>query len=380
MNERTEKIIIIASITFLSLSAIFFLFRAVAAPAMPESPADPILNIFSSKKEQFSNNNPKLPLSNPKPITLIFGGDVMLSRQVNSQMTKYNDYSWPFLKIADYLSTADLTIINLESPFAESKNYNVPTGSFMFKVNPRAISGLTLASIDLVGLANNHILNQGEAGLKKTEEVLSEAGIKHIGGGENENAAHKAEIFTVKNKKIGFLAYAYPDDNSVAGAKRAGIANLNLKKMAADIEALKAEADIVVVIMHAGEEYTSKPNKQQIIFAHAAVDHGADLIVGHHPHWPQTWEYYQGKPIIYSLGNLIFDQMWSEETKIGLIVQLEWQDDWTEIKFVPIKIFDYGQAEILEDGPEKEALFKKLNIPADGKIELAPLTEPLPER
>jgi len=372
MNSKSGKIIIIISITILSLLAIFLLFKIAVAPANYNSPADSVFNPFSPKMKQNSDNTRELPVNEPESITLIFGGDVMLSRQVNDRMVKNKDYSWPFLKIADSLSSADLTIINLESPFAEDENYFVPTGSFLFKANPEAVSGLIKSGTDLVALANNHILNQGANGLKKTQEVLTSAGIQTIGAGENEEAARQPKIFNVKNKKIGFLAYAYPDDDSVATANRPGIATMDLENMAADIKKLRTETDIVIIIMHAGQEYTLEPNRQQVAFAHSALENGADLVIGHHPHWPQIWELYQNKPIIYSLGNLIFDQMWSEETRIGLIAELDWKNGWEEIKFIPIKIYDYGQAEILGDGPEKETLFKNLRLPENGKVELAP--------
>jgi poly-gamma-glutamate synthesis protein (capsule biosynthesis protein) len=372
MASKHEKIIIAASITLLSLTAIFLLFKIAASPAAPSFSDKITTMVPSSFLRHNAGDSPKLPETKTRPTTLLFGGDVMLSRHVNDKMEKYQDYSWPFLKIADYLNSADLTIINLESPFAEAKSYFVPTGSFMFKANPAAIAGLTISGVDLITLANNHSLNQGADGINETQKILTEAGIKAIGAGENEAAAHNPAIFTVNEKRFGFLSYAYPEDNSVAAADRTGIAGMDIDKMAEDITKLKTEADVIVILMHAGEEYTTKPNKQQIAFAHAAIDSGADLVIGHHPHWPQIWEYYQDKPIIYSLGNLIFDQMWSKETSLGLTVELSWDSGWQEIKFVPIKIRDYGQAEILEDGSEKDALFKNLGIPADGKIKSAP--------
>ena len=371
MDSKIKKIIIIISVAILSVLAIFFLFRIAVSPAAPDSISRTISDIFPSSIKRDPDNGQKLPVPEPRPITLIFGGDVMLSRHVNDKIEKNKDYSWPFIKIADFLSSADLTIINLESPFLESKDYFVPTGSFMFKANPEAIVGLTESGIDLAALANNHIMNQGAKGLAKTQEVLSGAEIRTIGAGESEETAHKPEIFTIENKRFGFLDYAYPEDNSIATSKRSGIASMDINKMGADIQDLKTKADVIIVMMHAGEEYTTKPNKQQVAFAHAAIETGADLVIGHHPHWPQTWESYQGKPIIYSLGNLIFDQMWSSETSQGLAAKLSWKNNgWEEIELIPIKIRDYGQAGIMADGPEKEALLKKLDIPADGKIKL----------
>lgn len=373
MNSRKEKIIVTAAIIAISLTAIFFLSEIAAAPSTPSFPANIIANIFSADPEQGTNNantKQKLPEIESKPVVLIFGGDVMLSRRVNDQMASNYDYAWPFINIASFLSAADLTVINLESPFLAAKNYVVPTGSFSFKANPEAVSGLVKSGVDLAALANNHMLNQGAIGIEKTKEVLSAAGIRSIGAGQNETEARAPETFTIDNRTFGFLNYAYPDDNSIATAKNPGIAGMDLEKMAVDVSELKTKTDVVIVIMHAGEEYTTTPNSQQIAFAHQAIEAGADLVIGHHPHWPQIWEEYQGKPIIYSLGNLVFDQMWSEETKVGLLAKLEWREGWQKIEFIPVSIHDYGQAEIITDEAKKAALFKKLNIPADGNLDL----------
>lgn len=363
MKNRLIRISTI-SITAICLIAIFLLSKYAL------SPIDLYFKNSSFLNPLFTNNKiiKSAPVEEARPITILFGGDIMLSRQVNEQMNKNKDYSWPFTKIAGFLRDADLTVVNLESPFIKDKDYSVPTGSFLFKANPEAIKGLEMTGIDLVSLANNHILNQGKTGLMETKEILNEANIKSIGAGKDSEEARKPEIFTIQGKKIGFLSYAYPNDNSVALKNGPGISNMDPKLMAEDVKKLKTEADIVIVTMHAGTEYTRKPNEQQKNFAHAAIDNGADAVIGHHSHWPQTWELYKNKPIIYSLGNLVFDQMWSKETTIGLIAKLSWNNSWQEIEFTPIEIRDYGQAYILEDEKEKQTLFHNLNIPINGKI------------
>lgn len=281
---------------------------------------------------------------------LIFGGDIMLSRTVNSKMEKYRNYNWPLENIATLFSEADLAIANLESPFLISNNYQVLTGSFSFKANPKSVSALSLAGFDVLSLANNHILNQGSKGLLDTYKVLSEAGIKYVGTNE-----HNLVIKESQGIKFAFLAYTYNQDSK-------SIANINDDSVKADIAAAKSQADVVIVMMHAGTEYTRKPNESQINFAHLAIDSGADLVVGHHPHWPQTTETYQGKTIVYSLGNLVFDQMWSKETKQGLVAKVYFDDkEQVNIEYIPIIIKDYGQAQIMPDGAEKDALLKEIN-------------------
>ncbi|MFA6228250.1 MAG: CapA family protein [Patescibacteria group bacterium] len=294
--------------------------------------------------------------------TLIFGGDVMLSRNVGQKMAKYQDWSWPFANIAGLLADADLTVINLESPFTIGGSHLVKTGSFSFNADPQALAGLAQAGIDVVALANNHILNQGKKGVIDTQKLLTANGIAFAGAGLNESEAGRPAIKEINGIKFGFLSYAYPNDYSVAGASTPGLAGMDISKMTTAVANLKTEADLVAVLMHAGIEYVNTPNKQQVAFAHAAIDAGADLVIGHHPHWAQTVEIYNGKPIVYSLGNLIFDQMWSLETQQGALAEIKVADKQiSSIKIIPIKIIDYGQA-ILATGTDKELTLKRMGL------------------
>ncbi|MFA4999998.1 MAG: CapA family protein [Patescibacteria group bacterium] len=366
MRQKIKNLIEIILISLISLSIIFGVFKIARAPL------GEFIESLAQRENTIRDNDARLPtvptVPEKAPVVFIFGGDVMLSRQVNSRMVKYDNYSWPLAKIANFLKTADLTIINLESPFLLTDDYYVPTGSFSFKADPQAISGLIAAGIDIVSLANNHALNQGVRGLSDTFRILSDNGIKYIGAGNNEAEARQGEIIAINDDKFGFLAYAYLNDASLAGENSSGIVNMDIEKMQADVARLKKLGAEVILNMHAGIEYVTEPNQQQIDFAHAAIDAGAAAVIGHHPHWPQTFEIYQGRPIIYSLGNLVFDQMWSEETRQGLLAKMTWRDDWEEIELIPIKIYDYGQAEIITDKAERKIILEKIGAPENGMI------------
>lgn len=324
---------------------------------------------FSSTTIIKKENTPKTNQSKNNPIevatktVLIFGGDVMLSRKVEQQMKKYQDYTWPFKKIANLLSDADITIINLESPFIYSANYFVPTGSFNFKANPQAIKGLLMAGIDLVTLANNHFGNQGIKGMTDTFKILKENNIAFVGAGNNSLEANQPTVIRKNEINFAFLNYGYPEFLYVANSSTAGIANMNLKKMEQNIKEAKQKYEVVIVIMHAGNEYTHQPNHQQQEFARKAIEAGADLVIGHHPHWVQTTEIYQGKPIIYSLGNLIFDQMWSKETQQGVLAKVIFKNnEIISLELIPIETKNYGQAEIISEVTEKQNLFSKIGL------------------
>lgn len=310
------------------------------------------------------NDGNFLPANKKEDIILLFGGDVMLSRTVNAKMSTYNNYLWPLESIASTTAQADITAFNLESPFLKGANYNVPTGSFSFKANPDSVSSLVSAGADVLSLANNHIMNMGEKGLFDTIDILQTNNIMPIGAGTNLADAHAGTIIKRNHWRIGFLAYAYPDDSSVATETRPGIANMNLEELKKDIEALQPQVDLIVVMMHAGVEYVSKPNAYQLEFAHAAIDDGADLVIGHHSHWLQSWEVYKGKPIFYSLGNLVFDQMWSPATSHGLLLRLNFKEDLSgQAEFIPISISDYGQAHIITDEGKIDNFWQLYDLP-----------------
>lgn len=309
------------------------------------------------KDSTFKTN--KLPSESPLVITkkpsenvLVFGGDIMLSRSVNGKMEQYQDYTWPLFKISPLFNEADLAIANLESPFLIKSNYQMKTDSFLFKANPLSVAALSLAGLDVLSLANNHILNAGEAGLRDTRKILDEAIISYVG-----LASSNIIIKERKGIKFAFLAFTYaPNSKAIASM-------LDISQAKTDIKKAKNQAAVVIVLMHAGTEYQRTPNQQQINFAHAAISAGADLVIGHHPHWVQTVENYQGKTIIYSLGNLVFDQMWSKETSVGLVARIYFTDQaLTRIEYIPINIKDYGQAEVMPMGADYNKLLESIRI------------------
>ena len=254
--------------------------------------------------------------------TLVAGGDVMLGRSVNTQSIKKNDFTWAFKNIASITKSATLSIVNLESPLLE--NCPQTDQGMLFCGTAKHLSGLNFAGIDLVNLANNHIYNHGQAGLKETLSLLGQNQISPVGLG---HIAYK-EVSGVKLAFLGFEAIEKIDTESLKQA----------------IFSAKTKSDLVVVSFHWGTEYRAKPNLNQVSLAHLAIDSGADLILGHHPHWVQTEEIYQGKHIFYSLGNLIFDQMWSSETRSGLLIKLNFEgQSLISIDRYPLTIYDYGQ-------------------------------------
>ncbi len=274
----------------------------------------------------------------PDPeVTLLFGGDVMLSRGINQVMLKRSDFSFPFRLIQTLTTEADIAVINLESSIS-SKGKN--QGSiYSFRADPRAVEGLVFAGIDVVTLANNHAGDYGADALTDTFKLLADAKISIVGVGENMAQARAPLIIETKGIKVAFLG-ATPIAPMWLTMKEStpAVAPLAEKTMREDIEIARAQgADIVVVLLHWGNEYETKHNEIQEILAHSFIDAGATMVIGHHPHVVQEVERYKGGLIAYSLGNFVFDQNFSEDTRRGLLLKITVQKNKiTNVKEIPI--------------------------------------------
>jgi len=259
----------------------------------------------------------------PPPVNrLVFGGDAMLSRHVAERMRATKDPALPFRKIAPFFKTADLAFLNLESPFSDKGT--PPTAGMVFKAPPEAIEGLELAGIDVVSIANNHTRDQHEYGVLYTLDWLEKHKIAAIGVGRDEAAARRGVILTANTVKFGFLAYTYDQRNGNHKDDDSRINGLDIVRLREDIAEIRKSSNVTVVSMHAGLEYAKAPHPSQQQFARAAIEAGATLVIGHHPHVVQPCEEYQTGVICYSLGNLVFDQT-APGTNDGLIVEAEFK-------------------------------------------------------
>lgn len=329
------------------------------------------LPLSLAEKEESESTNLQSLSSDPSQerqgqnvaINLVAVGDIMLSRNVGQKMVKHQDYFYPFAATASLLQKADIVFGNLESPLLAGPPVNSP--SMIFRADPECAPALARAGFNVLSLANNHIMNQGTKGLVHTLELLSENKIAAIGAGRNAAEAHQAQIIEQKGIKVAFLAYVYPG-NPEATENAAGAASMTAEQAQKDITQARKEADLVVVSMHAGSEYTRYPNETQKSFAHAVIDAGADLVIGHHPHWYQITEKYKDKYIIYSLGNFVFDQMWSEETREGMMASIYMDKEGVQgIEFLPMKIFDYSQPRFVSL-PERDRLLELMEWQGEG--------------
>ncbi len=276
--------------------------------------------------------------------TIIATGDVIPARSVNFQVVQRKDFKWPYLKIADVLKNADITFINLETPLI--LNCPITQEGMIFCGDSRNVEGLVYAGVDIASFANNHIANYGLEAIKETKELLNANGILVTG-------INGAEVIDVRGIKFAFLGF---NDIGVPVSE---------EKIKNEIADARKKADVLVVTFHWGTEYRDQPDERQKILAHSAVDAGADLIIGNHPHWIQPTEIYKDKLITYAHGNLVFDQEWSLKTKLGVVGKYTFYDmKLINTEYFPVLIENYGQPHFLE-GDEKKKVLEDMKSQSD---------------
>ncbi len=326
--------------------------------------------------------------------TILAVGDILLSRNVGAKIDQANDPTLPFQNLQELLVSADIAFGNLECPLSDSP---IPIREgLVFRCLTKYVPGLTFAGFDILSTANNHALDQGTKYVGFTRDYLFSQNILPVGTGENQDEAWTPAIISPhptlssqrrggggEEPKIAFLAVSYASHNDGGKSRNDYVARIeDIEILKSKILNLKSSDYFVVVSMHAGTEYTRNPNQEQINFAHAAIDAGADIVIGHHPHWIQPVEVIKRKApapyrtegsgtgvIFYSLGNFIFDQSWSQETKEGLVVKLNIKYQKSNIhlesaELIPV-IIENNCCPRIATEEEKERILKKINLETD---------------
>jgi poly-gamma-glutamate capsule biosynthesis protein CapA/YwtB (metallophosphatase superfamily) len=269
-------------------------------------------------------------------IRLVFGGDVIFARGVAARIAKTGQS--PLRDIAGILRSADIAFVNLESPFSDRPA--IAQAEMVFRASPEYARFLAEAGVDIVSTANNHVRDCGADGVGFTLDIMAQHKILAIGTGKSEDAAYSGAVMERGGVRFGFLAYTYDQSNGNYRDQDPRIAMLDVSRMQAGVRALRGKSDVVIVSMHAGAEYVSRPYAAQIEFARAAIDAGAQMVAGHHPHVVQSMEIYKNGLILYSLGNLVFDQR-QPGTQRGLLAEACFQGSkLTECRLIPVDIVD----------------------------------------
>ncbi len=329
-----------------SLSCVLALALVLPAGCRQQQPAAPGLTPVVS--------TPAAPAAPPPPraFDLTAVGDIMLDRGVE-RVIKQSGCARVIEEVASDLAKADITFANLESPLSTVGYHDPPNCAF--RANPEYVKVLTLAGIDLVSLANNHCTDPGREGYLQTFKHLDEAGIKYVGGARNRAQASWLRVLTANGLRVGFLAFT-DLDFPVGCPSRVP---QDLSKHRKLIAVAKNKCDLLVVSYHWGQEYWEHPCDRQKQTAHAAVEAGAALILGHHPHVLEGIEIYQGRPILYSMGNFIFDQRPGIRME-SAIFNLHYAEDegWT-IRVVPVHLPRDRMGPIYPPEAKRDAILKR---------------------
>lgn len=241
--------------------------------------------------------------------TLLFSGDVLLSNHV---LNAYANAGGIHGVLDDgyraEIAQADFFMVNQEFPFS-NRGTQAPDKQYTFRLAPEKVALFHELDIDAVTLANNHALDYGQDALLDTCQVLDDAGILHTGAGANLDEAKQAVFTELAGQKISIIGATrvIPVADWAATASHTGmLATYDPTVLLEEIRTLSETQDYVIVMVHWGIERAEKPEAYQRALAKQMIDAGADLIIGAHPHVLQGIEYYNGKPIVYSLGNFIF--------------------------------------------------------------------------
>lgn len=257
-------------------------------------------------------------------ITLLFAGDVYFSNYVLNAYDQAGGIQGVLDEgIRQEISQADIFMVNQEFPFTD-RGTAAEDKQFTFRLPPHRVSILQEMGADMVTLANNHILDFGTEGLLDSCQTLEEAGIAYIGGGENLDRARELKTLEAGGKTIGFLGTSrvYMDASWAAGPSHPGVFSTYDPAQALEsIREAKNQCDYLVVYVHWGVERETEPKEYQKTMGRQYIDAGADLVVGSHPHVLQNIEYYNGKPIVYSLGNFVFGSSIPQTALLKIVLE-----------------------------------------------------------
>ena len=280
--------------------------------------------------------------SKPRRTTLVVVGDLMLVRGVP-------DAAAALAPMTPWLRRADLTVGNLESTL--STNGSPTQGGDSFGGTPALLGPLRAAGFDALSLANNHVGDYGERALLETVATLRRSPIAPFGAGADVTAAARPAVLAVKGTTFAFLGFNAIGETPMAGPEQPGalsvrmpprtgpLVRADLARVAEAIRRAKRRADVVVVMPQWGTQYTHTPELVQRTVGRALVRAGADLVVGGHPHWVQGVDSVQGKPVVHSLGNFVFDMDDSEQTMEGVALEATFRGaKLTRVRFLPYRM------------------------------------------
>jgi len=321
---------------------------ALSAPAChrSESPAgDPPPVPSSAPSPPRTAAGPQAP-PDPEPLSpvvVLAGGDVDLSRRTGQRILRDPNLD-PLRDIRPIFQQADIRFANLESQVCDLDGVTVhPDNPLVFAAPPGAAAVLKRSSFDVLSTANNHAWDFGKRCLVETIDRLQSVGIRTVGTTADGGDPLTPVVIEKRGQKVAFFAMTaiFNDGPLRRHVAAPFVAYADMKDLARKIAAIRPEVRWVVASVHIGQEYADQPVDANRAVLAAAIDAGADVVVGHHPHTPQRVEFHHGKPIAMSLGNLVFhehrDHPW---TGWGLLARVTLHGDTARLEVCPYRLAD----------------------------------------
>lgn len=343
--EKFAKFIIIACISALIL--VFFLVIWFFPQPVNFSKVFEINNFLPFNLDK--GKNPVVEVKKRQDIKMLFLGDIMLDRHVKEKIAGQGvSYLFQGLKNDKFdFFKYDIVNANLEGAVTNGGSHYPPIFSYDFAFAPEVMEKFKDYNFNSFNLANNHLSDQGERGLNETRANLAKLNFQYYGCEDGQAGDCSFKIYKVNGVRIGLVGF------SMVYKK---FDQEKAKNLIADLE---TKADLVIINIHWGTEYSHVFNKIQEDTAHKLIDAGADIIIGHHPHVVQGIEIYNNKPIFYSLGNFIFDQYFSRDTQEELAVELNLEaSGQAKVIFYPL-ISKQSQPSLMAD-TEKEKYLREI--------------------
>ncbi len=263
-----------------------------------------------------------------KTISMMFFGDLMLDRHVGEKINE-KGFAYIFANLKGeenrFFQGVDLISANLEGAVTNKGEHYAPQNAYDFAFSPTRIAELKKYNFNFFNLSNNHFSDQGERGIIETRKNLDELKIPYVGCKDLQVDDCSTKIIEVNGYQLGMAGFS-----TVYGL-------IDIEAASIAVERLASSSDFVIVNIHWGTEYEHLNSKIQTKIAHALIDSGADMIIGHHPHVVQGIEVYKGRPIFYSLGNFIFDQYFSTDTQEGLGLAVNFDGRNLNIRLLPLE-------------------------------------------
>ncbi|NQE53355.1 Capsule biosynthesis protein [ANME-1 cluster archaeon GoMg3.2] len=305
-------------------------------------------------------------------LTIYAVGDVMLGEQALcynfgvKSVIKNKGVNYLFKDVKDIFRNGDIVFGNLEAPISNHTDKNGFEANF-FRAEPNVIEGLKNANFNVLSVANNHIMEHGDSAFLSTVSSLKENNITPVG------VANKTEILEIDGFKIAIIGYSFIDDFIDTSLYN----KINSeRKILGDIKSIRDSVDLVILSLHWGYEYIPFPSPEQVEIGRKLIDCGADIIFGGHPHVIQSYEIYRGKPIVYSLGNFIFDHTYMKSTRKAVIakIKVDMNTKDIDIDFIPVVCDSKEYCPKVADGKDRDEILN-LILSVRGKIENKSLSD-----